>query len=269
MAEIPPQMPAPQKRRRRIVTVRIADDSQKKRDLRDRRLLLIPFLGTISTTIIGTGLYFFVQNVPGNPTMRTGLIVCAVGFIPLFIAFMMIYRTPLKRGIATFVVIGLVAWGVIEWIPAFMLRQHLLAEAPPTVEPSPPIATRVFLIERYGAEWHATKQEPILFADNGAFLRNRYVPNKEYSLTPTVANLSNAVLLDVEIYLNLPKEITVKKPKLWEETGPYEEGIQYRAQLPSVAPGTTNTVNEILKLTFPRPGRYKATYSVHGRSGTG
>ncbi len=146
-------------------------------------------------------------------------------------------------------------------------------------EQVPPLAgrpsrteNRIFLYERYGGEWHTSNDEPILFASDQAFLRNEFVAGRKYRFTPTIHNGSEMVTLanPVQLYINLPTELQVVRPKLWVISGADSGSTQYVARVPdAIPPRTGGTLNESLFIVFPKPGRYFATYSIHGTTSKG
>ena len=154
----------------------------------------------------------------------------------------------------------------------FQVQLSIEVQIRPSAETPPPVENRIFLYERYGGEWHTSNKEPILFVNNQAVLRNKFGEGREYRFTPTVHNGSKTVTLvnPVQLYINLPTELKVKKPSLWVIADVDNEFTQYTASIPAdIPPGTGNTLNESLFIVFPRPGRYRSTYSIHGTTSTG
>ena len=154
----------------------------------------------------------------------------------------------------------------------FLVQRSIEAQVPPPQEiPTQKIEQKIFLYERYGGEWQTSNREPILFTSDTAVLRKKFVAGAEYRFTPTVHNSSRTVTLanPVQLYINLPTELVIRKPKLWV-IADIDEFTQYVANIPAdIPPGASNTLNESLFITFPGPGRYPATYSIHGTTRTG
>jgi len=154
----------------------------------------------------------------------------------------------------------------------FLVQRSIEAQIPPPQEiPPQKIEQKIFLYERYGGEWQTSNKEPILFTSDTAVLRKKFVAGAEYRFTPTVHNSSRTVTLadPIQLYINLPTELVVKKPRLWV-IADIDEFTQYVANIPAdIPPGASNTLNESLFITFPGPGRYPATYSIHGTTRTG
>lgn len=145
-------------------------------------------------------------------------------------------------------------------------------QVPPSADMLFHIENRIFLYERYGGEWHTSNNEPILFTNDQTFLRNKFDAGRDYRFTPTIHNGSKTVTLmnPVQLYINLPKELKVKKPDLWVIASIDDEFTQYAASIhDNIPPGTGNTLNESLFIIFPGPGRYPATYSMHGTTSKG
>ncbi len=145
-------------------------------------------------------------------------------------------------------------------------------QIPPLAGRPPSIENRIFLYERYGGEWHTSNDEPILFANNQAVLRNKFVEGNVYRFTPTIHNGSEIVTLanPVHLYINLPTGLQVARPKLWVISGTDSGFTQYVARIPAaIPPGTGSTLNESLFVIFQKPGRYLATYSIHGTTSKG
>lgn len=154
----------------------------------------------------------------------------------------------------------------------FLVQRSIEVQIPPPQEiPPQKIEQKIFLYERYGGEWQTSNREPILFTSDTAVLRKKFVAGAEYRFTPTIHNSSRSATLasPVQLYLNLPTELAVKKPRLWV-IADVDEFTQYVANIPAdIPPGASNTLNESLFIVFPRPGRYRATYSIHGTTRTG
>jgi hypothetical protein len=133
----------------------------------------------------------------------------------------------------------------------------------PLLVSGPPIERRILLRERYGGEWQYPYGTHVPL-NRRTVLTKRFTEGAYYSLTPAVLNDNRTASITATVFLNLPAEIEVQRPRFWRPAEARQGFQPYFAWISEVPPGMENTVDEILRLKFPRPGRYRIPYSISG-----
>ncbi len=74
------------------------------------------------------------------------------------------------------------------------------------------------------------------------------------------------------LFFNFPKELGISFPEEpdtnefnpWQFGSSFSTSNQYSVQIAGMDPQYSNGVSKIMEITFPKPGRYPVTYTMHG-----
>jgi len=222
---------------------------------------------TVASTLFGWGMGALLNFLPVKAPVA---LICAALLLYLWELTKILWVG--RRGKTAIMLVGLIVVVFVYFhAPAFITKKYIEQQIPKQSEEIKlTIDKKIFLLEKYGGEWHGSPVKPIVFSDEKSILRSTFTEGRKYRFTPTIYNGNRSITISAELFLNLPSEVTVDETKLWRLTDKDGEFNQYAAIFPiNVPPESTNTMNESIFLSFPKPGRYKATYSIHGTGSNG